>query len=222
MRTATRSLALPTALLLTLGLAACDFTGGTDTSGTTGTVSPQSTAATSSRTPSSETASAGSTASAGTGLGTTTDTATSGSDTSSSASDASPSSSVDSTTVSAQDLKVGDCFTEMGTETSSDGGVVNTVDVVNCSQPHLYEVYEEGDLSADSLPTGDALDQQTGDICYDAFETYVGTPLDSSSLTATALTPTSVSWTLGDRTVSCVVMSQNGSDLTGSAKDSKA
>ena len=78
------------------------------------------------------------------------------------------------------------------------------------------------DIEADSFPTGDAMDQKTADVCYDAYADYVGKSLDESSLTATALTPTSSSWTLGDRTVSCVITSQDGSDLTSSAKGSHA
>lgn len=211
MRNTTRALALPTALLLTVGIAAC---GSDDSNGSTGTAAPQTTAASDTSADSSASSESGS------GLGTVSDESSSSSDSPSDSSAAAT--EADAETKSAQDLEVGDCFTDMGTETDDDGATVNTVDVVDCSAPHLYEVYKNADIEADSFPTGDAMDEKTADACYDAFESYVGTSLDSSSLTATALTPTSTSWTLGDRTVSCVITSQDGSDLTSSAKDSNA
>lgn len=202
MRTTTRALALPTALILAVGIAAC---GSDDSNGSTGTAAPQTTAASD-------------TSSSDSGLGSVSDDSSSSAPSSASAA----ATEADAETKSAQDLEVGDCFTDMGTETDDDGATVNTVDVVDCSAPHLYEVYKNGDIEADSFPTGDAMDEKTADVCYDAYADYVGTSLDESSLTATALTPTSSSWTLGDRTVSCVITSQDGSDLTSSAKGSKA
>lgn len=202
MRTTTRALALPTALILAVGIAAC---GSDDSNGSTGTAAPQTTAASD-------------TSSSDSGLGSISDDSSSSAPSSASAA----ATEADAETKSAQDLEVGDCFTDMGTETDDDGATVNTVDVVDCSAPHLYEVYKNGDIEADSFPTGDAMDEKTADVCYDAYADYVGTSLDESSLTATALTPTSSSWTLGDRTVSCVITSQDGSDLTSSAKGSKA
>ena len=202
MRTTTRALALPTALILAVGIAAC---GSDDSNGSTGTAAPQTTAASD-------------TSSSDSGLGSVSDDSSSSAPSSASAA----ATEADAETKSAQDLEVGDCFTDMGTETDDDGATVNTVDVVDCSAPHLYEVYKNGDIEADSFPTGDAMDEKTADVCYDAYADYVGTSLDESSLTATALTPTSSSWTLGDRTVSCFITSQDGSDLTSSAKGSKA
>lgn len=202
MRTTTRALALPTALILAVGIAAC---GSDDSNGSTGTAAPQTTAASD-------------TSSSDSGLGSVSDDSSSSAPSSASAA----ATEADAETKSAQDLEVGDCFTDMGTETDDDGATVNTVDVVDCSAPHLYEVYKNGDIEADSFPTGDAMDEKTADVCYDAYADYVGTSLDESSLTATALTPTSSSWTLGDRTVSCVITSQDGSDLTSSAKGSHA
>ncbi len=202
MRTTTRALALPTALILAVGIAAC---GSDDSNGSTGTAAPQTTAASD-------------TSSSDSGLGSVSDDSSSSAPSSASAA----ATEADAETKSAQDLEVGDCFTDMGTETDDDGATVNTVDVVDCSAPHLYEVYKNGDIEADSFPTGDAMDEKTADVCYDAYADYVGTSLDESSLTATALTPTSSSWTLGDRTVSCIITSQDGSDLTSSAKGSKA
>ena len=212
MRNTTRALALPTALLLAVGIAAC---GSDDSNGSTATAAPQTTAASDT---SSSSADSSASSESGSGLGTVSDNASSDSSSSSSAA----ATEADAETKSAQDLEVGDCFTDMGTETDDDGATVNTVDVVDCSAPPLYEVYKNGDIEADSYPTGDAMDEKTADVCYDAYADYVGTSLDESSLTATALTPTSSSWTLGDRTVSCVITSQDGSDLTSSANGSHA
>lgn len=115
---------------------------------------------------------------------------------------------------SVQDLQVGDCIEAMD-ETSTS---VFTVSVVDCSAPHAYEVYHEGNITASSFPSGDAMDTWVADICVDPFNTYVGVPYQSSIYEISYFTPTEGSWSSGDRVVSCMVTTSDGSTVSQSLK----
>ncbi|MDO4900183.1 septum formation family protein [Actinomyces sp.] len=152
-------------------------------------------------------------------------------------------------TVSAMDIKVGDCLiygdnsTSAGTPaatgaagtppatasattgasegTESDGTVASAT-LVDCASPHLYEVYAEGTISADGFPVGNVMEQYVADICYNAFESYVGISYNDAysqgRYAVTSLRPTKTTWQQGDRKVSCILTSVDGSELTGSAR----
>lgn len=110
------------------------------------------------------------------------------------------------------DLKVGDCFTAAAEATS-----VESVPLIDCNAPHLYEVYQVEDLTTDSLPSSTEIESLAGEICTPAFETYVGISYDSSMYYTSYLYPTATSWAMGDRAITCVLTSGDGSELTGSA-----
>lgn len=116
--------------------------------------------------------------------------------------------------VSSMDLSVGDCFTEIENSSS-----VETVPLIDCNAPHQYEVYAEGDIDASTFPSDDEMKQYGEDICLAPFEDFVGVDYYSSgAYDITFLNPTSGSWDNGDRTVTCLITSIDGSDLVGSAK----
>ncbi|MBW3070015.1 hypothetical protein GZ998_10965 [Actinomyces sp. 594] len=102
------------------------------------------------------------------------------------------------------------------------GGTVASASLVDCAAPHLYEVFAEGAISADAFPSDELMEQYISDICYDAFQTYVGTSYDDAysqgRYAITSLRPTQTTWEQGDRTVSCILTSVDGSELTGSAR----
>ncbi|SDM31178.1 septum formation family protein [Actinomyces ruminicola] len=102
------------------------------------------------------------------------------------------------------------------------GGTVASASLVDCAAPHLYEVYAEGAISADAFPDDELMEQYVSDICYNAFETYVGTSYEDAysqgRYAVTSLRPTQTTWEQGDRTVSCLLTSVDGSELTGSAR----
>ena len=113
------------------------------------------------------------------------------------------------------DLDIGDCFTEIEDENS-----VETVPLIDCNAPHLYEVYAEGNITDSTLPVGDAMTEWGTNICVDPFEDYVGIDYyTSTAYSITYLNPTAGSWANGDRTISCLITSMDGSELVGSAKD---
>ena len=123
------------------------------------------------------------------------------------------------TATSVMDLKVGDCFNR-----SDSSDQVGTVDVVSCDTPHLYEVYNNSDIDDKkytTAPTGDDLDTEISDACYDPFQTYVGIDYESSSYKVTAFYPTTSTWVQGHRTINCLITSQDDKPLTGSARNSR-
>lgn len=129
----------------------------------------------------------------------------------------SPNDKVDTSTEdkSSMDLDVGDCFTEIEDENS-----VETVPLIDCKAPHVYEVYAEGNITDSTLPVGDAMTDWGTRICVAPFKDYVG--IDYYASTAydiTYLNPTPGSWANGDRTISCLITSTDGSELVGSAKN---
>lgn len=122
---------------------------------------------------------------------------------------------VESQTDSVMKLEVGDCFNYNASQET-----VSEVDFVSCDDPHQFEVYNNSDITAATLPVGTAMEEEVFDACYEAFELYVGVPYEQSSFEIQNLQPTVGSWANGDRTINCLIISQDGSDLVGSARNS--
>uniref|UniRef100_UPI0025BBDB5E septum formation family protein n=1 Tax=Herbiconiux sp. TaxID=1871186 RepID=UPI0025BBDB5E len=102
------------------------------------------------------------------------------------------------------DLRIGDCFQEVG---EGDDPLFE-VDVVDCAEPHYYEVFDEATLpdTADSAYPGDDKMQVAADAaCYDGFADFVGIEYEESFLDYWYLSPTESSWESGDRSVLCSV-----------------
>ena len=133
--------------------------------------------------------------------------------------DASPGSSPDDTEgeeTSVFDLEEGDCFG------AASGEQVETVNVVDCDEPHVYEVFSlfdyEGD--GDDYP-GEETVQAFADVGCDAdFEEFVGIDYQSSSWYITSVTPSEETWAEGDREVVCTLNLEDRSEVTGSAEGS--
>ena len=64
-------------------------------------------------------------------------------------------------------------------------------------------------------------EQQTA--CYDdVFETYVGVPYERSHLGVTTLIPDEKSWSQGNRTITCILVNEDGTRRTGSLRGAGA
>ena len=114
--------------------------------------------------------------------------------------------------VSVDALRAGDC------PTSLPDGVIRTIDLVPCSQPHRAEVYSTFTLTGSRFPGEDETIRLANGGCLERLITFVGRPRESS-FEIYYLTPTSATWALGDRTVHCLLTTANGSLLPpGSAK----
>ena len=99
------------------------------------------------------------------------------------------------------ELKVGDCF-------DLPEGEFTGVNAVPCSDPHELElvavVSHPGGGDA-PYPSNEEFTQAAAPTCVNAFENYVGTPLDQSEIGMTTITPTPDGWKGGDRQIQCVV-----------------
>lgn len=98
------------------------------------------------------------------------------------------------------DLQVGDCLSEL-----VELGVMTTsVDVVPCDTPHLGEVYHVFELPAGPWPGVDEVERFAVGGCTAAFETFVGTTVDLTTLDGASFQPVEKSWAQ-DRSVRCIV-----------------
>ena len=205
MRTKTSALiALPTALLLALSLSACDE----DAVNTTTDSSPSSSddSSTSSDNESqdskdSDDASPSSKASA--------------SSTSSSSATADP----NAKTVTIEDLKAGDCISDIATDTQDSQKVATEATVVDCSTPHQYEMVGTGDTTASTFSEADTSTEMSK-ICEPLVTSYVGSPSKANSYRILAVTPSQETWDQGDRTFVCFAQNSDKSPLNNSIKNS--
>lgn len=118
-------------------------------------------------------------------------------------------------TTEIDDLLVGDCLANPGY------GLVETVETIDCSQPHDLEVFTIARVT-DVLvyPGDDELSLIVDEACFYKFEGYVGASFGTSSYDFSYITPSADSWTiLGDRTYFCL-LSSFGASTSGSARDS--
>ncbi len=117
------------------------------------------------------------------------------------------------------DLKPGDCFDD---ETANGEIIeeVETVPMVDCDDPHDNEVYADLDALDGVFPGNDALFEEGMARCLPLFESYVGSPYDTSRLDIFPITPLAEGWADGDRKITCVLYDMELNKLTGSMRSS--
>jgi hypothetical protein len=113
-------------------------------------------------------------------------------------------------------LGVGDCVMK-----EPAGGVpIYSMIVVPCDEPHDREVFALYSLSQAEYPGDEAIQRLGSNGCIDRFPAYVGESFEAATdLDLMALTPSSSSWSGGDRGVTCMTL-HFGDDtpLTGSVR----
>ncbi len=114
------------------------------------------------------------------------------------------------------DLERGDCF-------SATGDQVETVIVVDCGQPHLYEVFGVFDHEAggaDPSPGDGAILEYADTECQPLFEAFVGSDYQSSIYWITSVTPSDETWNeADDREIVCALkLGETATETTGSAE----
>lgn len=145
-----------------------------------------------------------------------------------SGSDAGASPSASGSHTSAFDLELGDCFD------TEDITTVDEVVVLDCEEPHVYEVFGVSEYDAgadDAYPGEEPLNDAADEACRPAFEDYVGVSYDVSEWFATFINPSVGTWAEGDREILCVLHEEappgpDGTELTppavtGSAQGSE-
>ncbi len=113
-------------------------------------------------------------------------------------------------------VQVGDCINDFGS------GEVSSVEAIDCSLPHDYEVYSELTIPGEAFPGGDEVTALADEACFAAFEGFVGLTYEESLLDVSYFAPTEQSWqSNGDRLVSCLVFepgAQSVGSLAGAAR----
>lgn len=115
-------------------------------------------------------------------------------------------------------LSVGDCF--KGPEASYVGIEVSDVDVVDCSEPHRYEIYAAKEMTNNSFPGDNQAANMADDYCLSRFQSYVGLEYNYSIYYISSVVPTSGSWSQGDRSIQCALGLEFGTKV-GSARNSR-
>jgi len=101
-----------------------------------------------------------------------------------------------------EELTVGDCFSFGGADATAEE--VSMVDLRSCDEEHQNEVYLQDELTdADAYPGDEETAAEADDLCYGAFEGFIGLPWEESEVEYLYLTPTEQSWGQGDRSVLC-------------------
>ncbi|MEV7620939.1 septum formation family protein [Microbacterium sp. NPDC089321] len=116
------------------------------------------------------------------------------------------------------ELKVGDC--KLADDASSTE--LSDTNVVPCDDPHDEEIFYEFDLPEGEFPAADVVEKTVWETCDPQFEAFVGLSEADSTLTYAYFSPTKDGWEqLDDRTIQCVLFSEEGTPLEGSAKGTK-
>ena len=101
-------------------------------------------------------------------------------------------------TVTATDVKVGDCLKEIPGSTR-----VLTVDTVGCDQPHAGEVFAVLMMPEGDFPGQSAIEAYQNK-CEPELTTYAPGAVTDDSVQLYVLYPTAETWSQGDRAVTCV------------------
>jgi hypothetical protein len=101
-------------------------------------------------------------------------------------------------TVTATDVKVGDCLKEIPGSTR-----VLTVDTVSCDQSHAGEVFAVLTMPDGHFPGQPAIEEYQNK-CEPALASYAPDAVTDDSVQLYVLYPTAETWEQGDRAVTCV------------------
>ncbi len=114
-------------------------------------------------------------------------------------------------------LEVGQCFEDSINLTATE---VQNVNITDCKNPHLNEVYEVTELPAGNYPLL-SIERTVAEICYDAFELYVGEIYEYSIYEIGAIWPTKESWEkANDREITCYLYDMQEKLKLGTAANS--
>ena len=125
---------------------------------------------------------------------------------------------VDAGEIGVFSLQVGDCLNDFPSIDELQGGLVSEGLGVPCSTPHQYEVFYETFFDKNDSVLD--IESAAGDVCLEQFEGYVGASYRLSSLDFVFFIPSEESWEQGDRELTCLLTSEDGTPLAGSARNS--
>ncbi len=91
----------------------------------------------------------------------------------------------------------------------------------DCQAPHAMEVAGRYALTDAAYPGNTRLHLDSYRDCQPIFEKYVGAPFWESRFDLQTITPSPSTWARGDRTVTCLVVGEDGAALPTSARGSR-
>ncbi|AGW42374.1 hypothetical protein O159_24270 [Leifsonia xyli subsp. cynodontis DSM 46306] len=122
---------------------------------------------------------------------------------------------VSDASIDVEDLDVGDCLALPAS------GIASTVELLDCAGPHTAEVFHTFEMAgAAAFPGAEAVKQAASEACTgEAFAQYIGAETDASGYSINYFGPTSASWSMQNRGITCFLVSaEEGGELTGSAR----
>ena len=121
---------------------------------------------------------------------------------------------VDGGEIGAFRIRLGDCLTGVGEST------VESAQGVPCTEPHELEVYFAFNLADGDFPGDEEVFRQGDERCYAVFEPFVGATYEESVYEFSSLVPSEDSWAeFDDREVLCLIGNYDGTNKTGSARE---
>lgn len=124
------------------------------------------------------------------------------------------------TTVAGIGLRAGDCINYDDT-----GGNISEFDIVTCDEPHLAQISAEAEHpdAGQDYPGVDVLSRWAEERCTNFTSNFVGSDIAQTSLIDIHLVPDFKDWnTDGLYRIQCLVISNDGSDLTTSVEGAAA
>ncbi|HEX5013788.1 MAG TPA: septum formation family protein [Candidatus Limnocylindrales bacterium] len=118
---------------------------------------------------------------------------------------------------SPDNLAIGDCID------LPSGDAISSVPKRSCTQPHAGEVFHLFDVpSGDAYPSDPEWGPLIYPVCDPAFEAYTGTNVeDRADIDYQFFVPTEDRWAAGERSVTCYIISLDGSPLARSYRVSR-
>lgn len=110
--------------------------------------------------------------------------------------------------------EVGQCIGDPNDTTYSRGYLV-----IDCTAPHYYEAYATQAVTTAPASDSDS-EKAADDFCVAQFATFIGIPFNDSTLSYRPFYPTTTSWAQGDKSMTCLVGSDQGG-ITGSLAGSQ-
>lgn len=98
----------------------------------------------------------------------------------------------------ADELEAGACFDDPETDS------IVEVSLIDCAQPHDYEVVGSVVLDGEDFPGNEAAVDEARIACEPVFRGYTGFDRGGTAWLLNALTPTSEGWAAGNRTGTCL------------------
>ncbi|TBN56240.1 hypothetical protein EYE40_01865 [Glaciihabitans arcticus] len=126
-----------------------------------------------------------------------------------------PESAYDEGNTDLNDIEVGECVDDEAIFGDAD---VASLDVVDCDEPHIAELYALWNLPDEAYPGYYAVNELIEEGCEERFENFVGAPSVDTDLAYYYFYPTEDYWEY-DRGAMCFAIDYDQKSIVGSVRD---